>query len=879
MYKNLILWLFVALLASCNLRENSLLPPNLNPKDYVESSTIGVYSDHLIKSENDNSYLYIPKESISDSALIFGDKIIFRRSNSLLERDSLAFATDAQAYTDTYQIDVIRSGESILLDSIPSFGTIYTKLKSTVDLAKASITQSARRLSSAPATVNPYGSGRCFFDVDGNGDLALMDMGGSDILELAATGKGTQALLSRPGGDIYIWFPAEYTSLPANVSVADNLSEADLKLTQTVFPGFALNSPVISVQSSYSGSAVPIVHISGGGKGSFATQWTRVSGGVVRGWPSAADTWLYSPDKLISFLQGEGRYFLLTPVESQTQVTVPLDGSYSQLYLQDLWLDLKHISEVGVSLTIDLQPPVQSLINSYFSGTPFQIGSSYQAFSISLKDGSASLESLPNDQWFELGIRPRYTNWESSRLTRAYQSSTRDLISYKTFANAYDDNHFSHSDGFVYSGIAGSGTYLLAPITEASGSLSVPCLKAQVWIQTQRLSLGWKDSSLPCNSLNFQFGANIPSSHPWLKGYPYTLSNPKSILKIEAIGRLKAVDSLPAGLFLRYPMSYIPGQLVNFNLSASYPQWYRYQSVSAFEHNGFVMDGKTLQVSPAVPGYLFNAAQLTHSKSAYSLMMQSRMIWDERDYELHLDSDNPMPANTIMQINPQTAFLDRLNILASQYQLSLLSPCHKFSVSGNSSFYQNFQPLVRLRQSSRRANHLFSVSDGEFYRIYSYAQTDVLDGWHFSIGDGHISFILAHDGEFGVATDANPHISIEVIATNGSQPLIASLYQAQVDIPAQLIGAGMPLNGKVTLTQANDAPANSIGARRVVLRNPQGVVINPNFYNVPLEVPVPYIYVPVENYIPGMTLRMFYRSGRRHHRIYPGTKLFSGSCR
>lgn len=63
MYKNLILWLFVALLASCNLRENSLLPPNLNPKDYVESSTIGVYSDHLIKSENDNSYLYIPKEA------------------------------------------------------------------------------------------------------------------------------------------------------------------------------------------------------------------------------------------------------------------------------------------------------------------------------------------------------------------------------------------------------------------------------------------------------------------------------------------------------------------------------------------------------------------------------------------------------------------------------------------------------------------------------------------------------------------------------------------------------------------------------------------------------------------------------------------------
>jgi hypothetical protein len=51
-------------LSACNLRENALLPPNLDPKDYVEASTILVYSDHLIKSENDASYLYIfPKRA------------------------------------------------------------------------------------------------------------------------------------------------------------------------------------------------------------------------------------------------------------------------------------------------------------------------------------------------------------------------------------------------------------------------------------------------------------------------------------------------------------------------------------------------------------------------------------------------------------------------------------------------------------------------------------------------------------------------------------------------------------------------------------------------------------------------------------------------
>jgi len=858
-YKYIALLVLVILISSCNLRENSLLPPNLDPKDYVESNTILVLSDHLVKSANDPSYLYIPKESIKEGGLIYGDRIVFQRSESLLERDSLAFASDAASLTDTYQVDIIRSGSSILLDSIPGFATLYTDINSSNGLADARLTQSGWVLDAQAVSVYPYGSGRCFFDIDGNGDLALMDMGHSDILDLAASGKGTQALLSRPGGDIFFWFPADYLSVPATVSVADSLSEADLQLTQSVFPGFALRTSVISVQSSYSGTEVPILRFEGGGKGSFATQWTRINNGSVKGWPSSEDTWLYSGDELISFLQGEGRYFLLTPLDSQTQLTLPLDGSYEQLYLQDLWLDLFDLNLPGYSLSIDLEPQTQSLIDSYFSGSPFQIGAAYQAFGISLKQGSTPIERLPDDAWFELGIRATHPNWQSSRLSRVYREANRDLISYKTYGSAYDDDHFSQSEGFVYSGIAASGTYLLAPVSEPGNNLSVPCLKAQVEIQTQRLYLSWNDSTLPCNSLSFQFGADLPLGHPWLSGYPYTLSSRQSILKIDAIGRRGAVDSLPEGLFLQYPMSYSPGALVNFNHSSTDPQWYRYIAVNAFEHNGFVMNGNTLQISPAVPGYIFNALNLSHSAGAYRLMAYASMLWDERDYEVYLDSSTAMPPNSILEITPRAAFTDRLGILASQYQLSLLAPVYDFKVSGNGAFYDDFQPLIRLRQPSRRANHLFSTSDGEYYRVYSYDQAEQADGWHFSIADGHFSFYLAYDAEYSAVTDLNPHSNVEVTASPNTNPLIASLYQAQLDIPAQLIGAGLPLGSRVLLSNAVDPPANAIGSQRVVLRNAQGVIISPNFYNVPLEVPVPYIYVPVDNFSSGMTLRMFYR--------------------
>ncbi|MDZ4182242.1 MAG: hypothetical protein U1B83_05135, partial [Candidatus Cloacimonadaceae bacterium] len=61
------------MLAGCNIRENTLLPPNLDPKLYTENNEIKIYLDHLIRSENDDSFLYIPKESIADSILWYGD--------------------------------------------------------------------------------------------------------------------------------------------------------------------------------------------------------------------------------------------------------------------------------------------------------------------------------------------------------------------------------------------------------------------------------------------------------------------------------------------------------------------------------------------------------------------------------------------------------------------------------------------------------------------------------------------------------------------------------------------------------------------------------------------------------------------------------------
>jgi hypothetical protein len=56
-------------MTSCNLRENVLLPPNLTPEDYIQSSLITSKANYLIKSTNDNSYLLIDQQAITDSIL------------------------------------------------------------------------------------------------------------------------------------------------------------------------------------------------------------------------------------------------------------------------------------------------------------------------------------------------------------------------------------------------------------------------------------------------------------------------------------------------------------------------------------------------------------------------------------------------------------------------------------------------------------------------------------------------------------------------------------------------------------------------------------------------------------------------------------------
>lgn len=853
---------FLILLASCNLRENPLLPPNLDPKDYVIGNTIRVYSDYLVKSSNDDSFLYIPKESISDSLLWYGDTIIFQRTEGLLERDSLALVEASLAVTNTYEFTIQRAGQKVVFDDAPAFATLYTQLTAASEYLDIHLLSLRYKLKAAPASVYPYGFLRAFFDLDGNGEISLVNFNHGSTLRISAGARDVEALLVHDADLLQTWIPSEFMAEQGELtlSLVNELQSSQVSAVQAVFPGFAMQSKVLKLSTEHSvvSDSVPILHYYLSGEKRFDAQWIKLNGSRLDSWESGDQTWIQSGEQLTTFMNGAGYYFLACPLEAQNSLSIPLDGSLGQIYLPGLWLDLSLAPSPGYSLNLVLPTLNQGLPQDYFSGNPFTLSGAYQSFGINLTKGREPVESLPEGNWFEFGFYLENAIVASTRLSRIYRSTSLDHLDYKSFATDYDEAHFTTSGEYLYCGINSSGTYILGNITDSATSLEIPCLKPELQLQTSRTHLSWSDSSLPCSTLSLAFNAPITEAHPWLNGYPYSFSG-SSLLKLSAANGDTAVDTIPENLFISYALPRRLSSVINFSPSAVYPQFYRYQASSGFAHNTFVYSGGKMQISPATTGYLIDASALSRRGSG-ELELFGRMVWDDYDWELYLDSRRPMRRGTILSFSSASSFTDTYGVLAGQYSLSYLSPVYKFRILNNPAFYSGTQPYIRLRQSSRRNSLLFSEIAGDFYRIYSYPSAAQADGWNFALSDGHAAFVLPHDGEFAAVTDNEPHNEIDAVVT-GIEDLHASLYQAQFVLPGAFVGTLIPLGSHFTLRKLQTIPPGitATSAYQLQIRGPQLNILNPSFYNYPEQPRFPYLYLPIPEFSPGQIPELFYR--------------------
>ncbi|MCK9334026.1 MAG: hypothetical protein M0Q99_01780 [Candidatus Cloacimonetes bacterium] len=849
------------LLSSCNLREDVLLPPNLDPKDYVISNRIQVYADHLIRSDNDDSYLYLPKESISDSLIWYGDEISFSKEEHLLQRNTLALAEGSTKLTDSYQIRVKRNYANVSFDQAEAFGAIYTDLKHSSALGTSTLISWEYLLEAEDISVYPYGKNRVFFEIDGTGTFALTELSDSMELVIEESDTEVQGLLRDAETLLRVFIPAEFTEEMGQsvIRVSDSLEQTDLQAVQSLYSGFAMQSKVFQVSCEDSGtSSQPIIiHYTENNASKRDSQWLKLHEGRIDSWSQGEDTWIMQDETLISFINGAANYMLVQPMAEENTMRISLDGSYRQIFVQDIWLDLKDLNVSGVDLEITQNPSTQSIIQDYFGQKPYEYSGQLQAYQISFLSGSESLESLPNDGWLEFGFAADLSEVSSSRLMRVYRDSSKDVISYKTHAAAYDDTHFSSAESFVYTGINSTGTYLYGNITEPNGTQQISCIKDQLYLQMDRTTISYQDSNPPCTAIRLDYEASVQGDHPWLNDLPYSLTNIKSIMQIVSLGGRS--DALPQGLFLQSRVNSNMASVINFSPLASYPKFFRYNKSNTLGHNSFLFANGMISISPAYAGFLIDGSSLYESGNTRDLAMYPMMIFDDYDLEVYLSSAVSMPESTL-RIQKSASLSDPYQVLQNQYDLAYLSPAYSFQMLDNPSFYSSFQPYIRIKHQSRNQDLLFSVSDDDYYRIYSYPEGEAADGWHFLNSDGHYAFFLPYDAQYAIVRDMNPHTATQISLSTGQDGHL-SLYQAQIFMPNEQIGSSIDA-GSLLKLEALDSVApgiNSRSAYRVSMMNPQGVSLSPNFFEQTIEA-WPYLYIPVPDFAQNQTVGVFYRS-------------------
>lgn len=856
--------LLLIVLFGCNNRESLILPADLSPADYLEGNFILTYSNYLVKSANDDSYLLIHKEAIADSLLSLGDEIVFYRAESFSSRDSLGIQDNAQQCSDTYRFSVLRAGQTISLKARIDLAEVYTAVSPAANLHLVSLSYYLNATVLQPSFYNEV---RAHFPLRETGEFAVYSFSSAANPQLSHSGsQAWQALLlDSDGNQVNLNFPSTYTALAGEISVSlsSSLSQGQQNLLGQIYPNAAISEPVVKLQTQIAvNSEVAILRIVNTRKGILQKQWTQLSNSELFSWPesdpaSGTPNWWQDENTFYGFLKGKGSYFLLSPLEAQTEINLPLDGSIDQAYLQDLWFDFNSLELSGALLQVNPDPDVQELVSDYFNSNPYRFNGVVQAYELRFSQDSTPLAVLPNDAWIEFGFRTSIPDAQNNLLYRVYRSAQEDIISYKSSALSYDASHYSRNGNYIYSGINSSATYLFGASPAQGNQLTLPYYKSKQYFQLEQAKLSWNDS--PKRSFSY-FSLDLQPAlvqHSWLSGEPFTLSGQSALAELKAYNGSELAQTLPTGLYLHLPRE-IDQSVLLFN-NYSYPRLKVYHSDSSFNGESYVPDSEGCGFMPEFPGTLISA-QLSYA-NPFDLRVFAKQTFVLGDFRLYTYGTAEADSSIVLHIGRYATLPDSYDVLANQYELSASSSAFLISTEPEAAL-QVFQPMIFFKRQTRQTNLLFYESLPQTdYRLYSYTESSSFDPWHFYIDGGYNGLSLLYNGGYQSFVE-NTSDNSRTVAISGTSDTVLSLYQAQVNVPQFFAGSVLPTGSSLGLQKLTSLPgtSNLLSAYLLTLNGPGGSNLNPGFYNIVGAPRMPYAYIPVENTSALSDARVFYRN-------------------
>ena len=848
---------------ACNIREDLLLPPNLSAADYLTGNKIEAYANYLVKSSNDNSYLLINKTAIADSLLNYGDTIVFRKVQNLASRDSLGMQTGAIAQSSSYIFSVLRSGVVVDFVSETPLGTIYTDLSS--NSSSLYLVNFAYYLQASALEPVFYGNKRGYFPLSATGEFAVFSIPDIDVPQLQHDGtEAFYALLVNSESQLAVNFPASYCNAAGQItlSLGESLSTSDQNNLQGFFPNSAISTPIIELQTASStGSQVAPLRLISNSKRYFEQLWTQLSPAHTYTWQANDATngtanWWQEGSNLYSFVFTGGKYFLISPLNYQNEISLPLDGSLSQVLLQDLWFDLNGISLPNTTMKVKLSNDPIKLIMTYFNGNPYTLSSGYRNFDISFWEGETQLKTLPNEAFIEFGFNCTMAATGNDRLFTIYRDEQEDILTYKTPAASYDATHYSRNDNNLYAGISNSATYFFGSITDSSNQ-TIPYFKSKLYLQTSYSTISWDDSTKRSFSqLNLDHAAAVPN-HPWLQGEPLLISNTHGLANFTFMSKGSPVNTLPANFYLSLPVETVPENLLLFD-NTNYPRLKHYLPAATFTGDSFVAVGASIIVYPEFPGKIISTS-LSYP-NPLSLRVYPTMTFVIGELRLYTYGAAPAGQSALFSITRSNTLADPFQILSSQYTLAQASSAYTISTSAEAN-YGIFEPTLFFKRSTRNQNLLFYENTGDYYRLYSYSQSETFDPWAFMIDGGYNGISLSYNGSYASFTDTNVHSFVSSSITNATLDAVLSLYQAQFVLPNFFIGTTVPLGSTLRMDKQSSMPgiSNLLAAYQLQLTRANGIPLNPSFNTIVGATQEPYIYIPVSNIDAIPNARFFYR--------------------
>ncbi len=767
------LCIFCLLLVSCDKRHNSKLPTGISPFDYIESNIISDSTNYLVRSTNDDSYIFINKTAISSSVLKKGDYLWFSHTQSFSARDSVAIADGMSPITDALYFYVYRDSIMIPMQFNTGMVKLFTKPLSALSNVKV-LRFDEKYITSDHVT-----------GIAMDKDNAVIPVSKTGFFQYYQQGEvSTSVEFTSNGQNFYAWHPDFSTFLPADTqwnekhlkfTEQSTLTSTQQTQVETVFPSFAQTDKIITYELSAAVTTTLYPEIRMWKQpAKFTPQMVVFQPGTTSSMYSldtVDDLWLDQVTYKDIYLKYQGTYCFVSPLSAQNQITIPLDGTLSQLYLNRLYLDLRGVTLSNGSLNIDLSNYSRTL-PAIYNGTIFNVTDQKLPVTFSFMQNGSPLTELPDSLWIEVGISlPSGTDTSNQKWFGYHLDDSLEESLYYSLGTSYDATHYSVANQYLFFPLALSGLYFLGSDSNTSQSFTIPVIRESAIYQIRNMTISYGGAitaNLSHYYLNLQ--PQVDLTQPIFQGKPYELSGTQAAFKAGFFKNNAWTDDVPKTHLIQYRNNRRSrsNHILIYKNTDDWQKTVLLTSGNQLDVSHFVQSGTDYTIGGIMGGnyILTNVDNL--SSASIDFALYSHMYIDFGCLRISRDTDNAIPSDYYLRAQIDRYMPRNGRTLPAIFQGDIFD-VNDPKIPVTLSYQHNGSTVTSLPDSlwmevgislpsgtdttgqSWFGYHLDSTIEEEFYST----QATSYDASHYTVANQFLYIPLAVSGLYFLGSDSN----------------------------------------------------------------------------------------------------------------------------